>query len=215
MVECKFPEYLLDYLGDNNTFQCEDFMSEIIFVIKAFPISFNKSDLYTKEFIDNKSNFVIKSISDSFFLSNDFRKNYTIYFLSELEGNSYLIVFKGDELRFLGPSYFSAAHLLLRVKNNILYPNSKEGKLTPGISIHKHTIKWISRNYKESKWFKIGTSMELSENIKDVLSPTSNIFLFGFDNTPDIDIEITDVSFGPLEIDEQIIMTNYMIESVI
>ncbi|MCE7741157.1 MAG: hypothetical protein GOP50_01745 [Candidatus Heimdallarchaeota archaeon] len=189
-------------------------MSKIIFVINAPPLSFNKTDLYNPEFVDNRLNPYIKSIADSFFLSNHFRKDNTVYFLTEFEGDSYQIVFKGDELRFLGPSFFSAGHLLLRAKNHIIDPNSKKGKLTPGISVNKRNIKWIFEKYKESKWYQIEDFEDLAKDIKLDLTSDTCIFLFGFENIADFGGKITKLSLGSIDIDEQIIITNYMIESV-
>ncbi len=189
-------------------------MSEIIYIINAPPLSFDKSDLYNPEFVNNSLNPFIKSISDSFFLSNNFRKHYTVYFLTEIEGEKYQIAFKGEELRFLGPSFFSAGHLLLRAKNHIMDPGSKKAKLTPGISVQKRNIKNIFEKHKGGKWFQIEARKDEEKPTKIDLVSDTNIFLFGFENSTEFDVQITKLSWGSIEIDEQIIITNYKIESV-
>jgi len=189
-------------------------MSEIIFIINAPPLSFNKSDLYNPEFVDHRLNPFIKSIADSFFLSNHFRKNYRVYFLTEIEEKSYQIVFKGDELRFLGPSFFSAGHLLLRAKNHILDPNSKKGKLTPGILVQKRDIKLIFEKYEKCKWYQIEAFKGSEKNTKLDLTSETNVFLFGFENITEFNGNITKLSLESIDMDEQIIIINYMIENV-
>ena len=186
--------------------------SEIVFVINAPPLSFNKSSLYDSEFFNHELNPIIKSISDTFFLSNDFRKHYIVYFLTKIEGEPYQIVFKGDKLRFLGPSFFSAGHLLLRAKNHILYPNSKKGKLTPGLFVKKEDLDWIQEKYKESKWFYVQSTNDSERSNKIDLESDSIVFLFGFETNNDFKIQPSTLLLKSIELDEQIILTNYLLE---
>ena len=189
-------------------------MSEIVFVFNAPSLSFNKSDLYKNEFINSNLHPFVKAISDSFFLSNDFRKNHTAYFLTSIEGKPYQIIFKGNELRFLGPSFFSAAHLLLRAKNHILYPDSKKGKLTPGLSVQKQDIEGICEKYPNGKYFLIDSS-EITENYSKLTQKSDTmIFLFGFSDKEILDKEYEKIFLNDLEIDEQVIILNYQLESV-
>ncbi len=192
---------------------CEKFMlSEIVFVINAPPLSLKKPDLYDSEFTDSELSTHIKSISDSFFLSNQFRKHYIVYFLTEISGDSYIIEFKGNELRFLGPSFFSAGHLLLRAKNHIMNPDSKNGKLTPGIRVYKRDIGWIFEKYKESKWFQVINTLESTRSHKIDLN-SKNVFFFGFGDNVEFNKEIFTLSLGFIEMDEQIIILNHILES--
>ena len=189
-------------------------MSEIVFIFNSPSLSFTKSDLYDNEFIKSNLHSFVKAISDSFFLSNNFRKNYTVYFLTNFEGDFYQITFKGDELRFLGPSFFSAAHLLLRAKNHIMYPHSKKGKLTPGLSIQKQNIKGIYDKYPNSKYFLIENS-EITDNCKELTQKSdSMVFLFGFNEGEILEREFEKICLKDLEIDEQVVILNYLLESV-
>ncbi len=189
-------------------------MSKTVFIINAPSFSFDKPDLYSTEFSHNKLNQYIKAIADSFFLSNHFRKNNLVYYCTDFGGESYQITFKGDELRFLGPSFFSAGHLLLRAKNHIINPDSKKGKLTPGISVHRRKMEWVFDKYRNERCFQIIASKTISKNISLNMSSNSNVFFYGFENLSELENKITKRSLGPLDIDEQIIMTNFMIESV-
>ena len=190
-------------------------MSETIFVINAPPLLFTKEDLYNSKFVKNDLNPFIKAIADSFFLSNNFRKNNKVYFNTQLGEETFQVIFNGDKLRYLGPSFFSAGHLLLRAKNNIINPNSKKGKLTLGLSINKGSIDDIFDRYDDAKFYQITTTNTLKKNYSLDLSDQVNLFLYGFTEFTGLNHTIIKFSLGPIEIDEQIIMTNFLIDRVI
>lgn len=189
-------------------------MSEIIYVFNAPSLSLKKVDLYKEDSINCELHPFIKALSDAFFLSNNFRKHLTAFFLTEIEGIPYQIIFKGSELRFLGPSFFSAAHLLLRAKTHILYPASKSGKLTPGISIQRQDIEGIIKNYENNKWYLVENTTKTEDNSKINVQLDSYGFLFGFKNNIQFKDKIEKLTLRTLEIDEQVIIINYLTESV-
>ncbi len=189
-------------------------MSRYYFALNSPAISFSKSDLYSKNEKMIQIGPYIKAISDAFFLSNQFRKNLFLYYYTSFDNKSLVITFDGSSLRYLGPSFFSAGQLLIRVMNHITNPSSKQGKLTPGLEVHKEESSWIFEKHSKDKWIQISYS-----NIQDKLFSKFSmsfpiLFLFGFDkiNTKNIEYNI---SWGPLEIDEQVILTNHHIESMI
>jgi tRNA pseudouridine-54 N-methylase len=187
-------------------------MSKLFFILNAPPLSFTKNNLYEKDSKLNESAPFIKAISDSFFLSNQFRKNLFLYYITSFEGNPYVITFEGNKLRYLGPSFFSAAHLLLRAKNNIINPNSKNGKLTPGLSIIDQSSEWIFDKHKNDKIILVISSSENTETSMNQSIQQSKVFGFGFKKLPlSIDSEI--LLLKELDIDEQVIVLNYLLES--
>ena len=155
----------------------------------------------------------IKAISDAFFLSNNFRKNLCLYFCTSFKNESLIIAFDGSSLRYLGPSFFSAAHLLIRVMNHMTSPTSKQGKLTPGISVHKKRLDWILEKHSKDNWIQVTQLDEQEKHPINFSLSSPVLFLFGFN---DIVLEKIEqkISWGPIEIDEQVILTNHYIESV-
>lgn len=189
-------------------------MSKITYIFNSPPLSLNKEDLYKEGSIDNKILPYIKAISDAFFLSNNFRKHLTVVFLTEIDDAPYQIVFKGSELRFLGPSFFSAAHLLLRAKNHILNPKSKAGKLTPGITVLKQDIQGIIKEHEYSNWYMVESNTTIDRNSVINTKENYKVFLFGFIDNGKFGDSIEKLFLRTLEIDEQVIIINYLIESV-
>ncbi len=189
-------------------------MSSYTFLFNAPAISFSKRDLYSKDFLFKEAGSYIKAISDSFFLSNEFRKENVLYYCTQYNEEQITIVFDGKEIRYLGPSFFSAAHLLLRVKNHIDNPNSKLGKLTPGLSVYRQTSEWALEKFSEKKLVLV------KESSKDILTSKlepyldSNVFLFGFDSIP-VKFHQIEMPLGPIAIDEQVIMINYFLDQVV
>jgi hypothetical protein len=199
---------------DKRALMREVLMSRYYFALNSPPISFTKSDLYSKtEHVIQISPY-IKAISDAFFLSNKFRKNLFLYYCTSFNDKQLIITFDGSSLRYLGPSFFSAAHLLIRVMNHITEPNSKQGKLTPGLSILNEEVSWIFEKHSNDKWVQIDYSDMHENQIKNLSKPFPILFLFGFDKIESENIEYK-MSWGSLEIDEQIILTNHYIESMI
>jgi len=186
-------------------------MSLYNFVFNALALTFDKSDLYSSEFLLEPNGSYIKAISDSFFLSNQFRKNLSLYFCTSYNSKPFIVKFDGNSLRYLGPSFFSAAHLLLRAKNHIINPNSKGGKLTPGLSVFEGTIKWILEEHVEDIKILVTDSIDKNDGISISPNSSSVLFLFGFKEFPEGD-EISQISWGSLRIDEQVILTNHYIE---
>lgn len=180
------------------------------FVFNAPPLSLTKSDLYSTENVLGEEGIFIKSISDAFFLSNAFRKSLSIYYCTSYRAKQYTVIFDGEKLRYLGPSFFSAAHLLLRAVNHIIDPTSKNGKLTPGLSIVEASFEWVIEKHLEDRCIKVIKTNEVSSDHRKKIT-AANVFLFGFDN-----INLPDkygvVSLGPIDLDEQVILTNYDLE---
>ncbi|NPD87127.1 MAG: hypothetical protein HGN29_00280 [Asgard group archaeon] len=188
-------------------------MSQYYFALNSPPISFTKSDLYSKNENMIQISPYIKAISDAFFLSNQFRKNLFLYYCTSFNNKSLIITFDGSSLRFLGPSFFSAAHLLIRVMKHIINPSSKQKKLTPGITIHNEESSWIFEKHSKDEWIQINYSNIQEKQLFKFSMSFPILFLFGFDKIDSENIEHR-ISWGPLEIDEQIILTNHYIESM-
>ena len=188
-------------------------MSSCTFIFNAPTISFSKNDLYSRDFSFEKTCSYIKAISDSFFLSNEFRKENVLYYCTQYEEKPIIIVFDGKTIRFLGPSFFSAAHLLLRAKNHLINPNSKSGKLTPGLSVLMQPSDWVLDRFIEEELILIQKSSKAMEI--ELLEPhmEANIFLFGFEKLPDKYKQV-EIPLGPLAIDEQVIMVNHIRDQV-
>ncbi|MHA2357205.1 MAG: hypothetical protein ACXABK_00365 [Candidatus Heimdallarchaeaceae archaeon] len=186
-------------------------MSLYYFAFNAPSLTFDKSDLYNSEFQADSSYTFVKAIADSFFLSNQFRKNLLLYYCTSYNSKPYVVKFDGNSLRYLGPSFFSAAHLLLRTKDHIINPNTKAGKLTSGLSVFEGTTEWVLEKYAENKKILITNSRKKDENINIASSSTSVLFLFGFNEL--LEEEVTVISWGSLRIDEQVILTNHYLES--
>ncbi|MBY9002068.1 MAG: hypothetical protein KGD64_14205 [Candidatus Heimdallarchaeota archaeon] len=185
-------------------------MHSHFFIFNAPPVSLTKSNLYTSENSLGEEGLFIKSISDAFFLSNEFRKSLFLYYCTSYKTNQYVVIFDGKRLRYLGPSFFSAAHLLLRAINHIIDPTSKSGKLTPGLNIVEASFEWVIEKHLEDMCLKVIRTDEISFNHQKKIT-NANVFLFGFDN-----INLPDryeiVSLGPIDLDEQVILTNYDLE---
>ena len=188
-------------------------MSSCTFIYNAPAISFSKKDLYSTDFAFGKTASYLKAISDSFFLSNEFRKTNVLYYCTQYEEEPIIIVFDGKTIRFLGPSFFSAAHLLLRAKNHIINPNSKSGKLTPGLTVIKQSPEWIFDKFIKEELILIQKSSIAikMDQIKPYLD--SNVFLFGFAKLP-VRYQQIEIPLGPLTIYEQVIMINYFRDQV-
>jgi hypothetical protein len=183
------------------------------FVINAPPLSFSKSDLYLQNSKINLMGPFIKAISDAFFLSNQFRKNNFVYYCTEFKNTQYIVTFNGETLRYLGPSFFSAAHLLLRAKNHIKDSKARSGKLTPGLSVYKENINWIFERHTNDIWINIIKDAFMTEEHPLTSLKSSYVFFYNFeDKIPNH--KAIKLSLGPLDIDEQIILTNYFIESL-
>lgn len=189
-------------------------MSSCTFIFNAPAISFSKKDLYSNDFVFGESASYIKAISDSFFLSNEFRKTNVLYYCTQHKEEPIIIVFDGKTIRYLGPSFFSAAHLLLRAKNHLINPNSKTGKLTPGLTIIKQSPEWVFDRYMEEELALIQKSPKILE--MDQMEPylDSNVFLFGFEKIP-AKYQQIEIPLGPLTIYEQVIMINYFRDQVV
>lgn len=185
-------------------------MAPHFFVFNAPHFTLTKGTLYSTEDSNKVEGNFIKAISDAFFLSNEFRKTLYLYYCTFYKSKSYTVTFNGSNLRYLGPSFFSAAHLLLRAVNHIIDPRSKSGKLTPGLNIIEGSYDWILEKHKKDNCLKIVRTENVSNNHQRQISE-SNVFLFGFDN-----INLPDtygkISLGPMDIDEQVILTNYELE---
>jgi hypothetical protein len=188
-------------------------MSQHYFVLNSPPISFSKSDLYKRSENMSQISPYIKAISDAFFLSNSFRKNLCLYFYTRIKKEPTIISFEGSSLRYLGPSFFSAAHLLIRAINSRTNPNSKKGKLTPGLSVYEEELDWILEKHTEHTWVQVSNTDKQEELPSNVSLASPVLFLFGFDNVKLEKIEHK-ISWPTLEIDEQVILTNHYIESV-
>lgn len=187
-------------------------MLQIFFILNAPPLTFNKKDLYERESKIRESAPFVKAVADSFFLSNQFRKNHFLYYSTKIQGKPFVITFDGDNLRYLGPSLFSAAHLLLRVKNHILYPNSKKGKLTPGISVNEQNSDWIFEQHSEDKFIQVVASEENNLEFRLNNIKQSRVFTYGFEELPS-SINFEKMYVKNLDVDEQVIITNYLLES--
>ena len=189
-------------------------MSSCVYVFNAPPISFSRTNLYSKDFSFETTGSYIKAISDSFFLSNDFRKNNVLYYCTQYNEEPITIIFDGKTIRYLGPSFFSAAHLLLRAKNHIDNPNSKSGKLTPGLTVYKQPSEWVLEKFVEKEMIRIQmSSRAITKNQLESCSD-SNVFLFGFEKLP-LKYHQTEIQMGPLAIDEQVIILNYFMDQVV
>ncbi len=188
-------------------------MSRYYFAINAPPLSFSKSNLYTKNENISQSNPYIKAISDAFFLSNDFRKNLCLYFCTSLKDKNTIIKFDGSTMRYLGPSSFSAAHLLIRAMNHLSNPTSKQGKLTPGLEVQEGSIEWVLEKHSKDKWVQITKSDYQMELDLEISMQSPVLFLFNFENLTS-EKTIQKLSWGVVDIDEQVILTNHYIEGV-
>ena len=184
-------------------------MLKNFFVIQAPPLSFTKRDIYTPFSSFSSMGQFIKAISDTFFLSNKFRFDNFLYFCTEYKQRSYVITFDGEKMRYLGPSLFSAAHLLLRVQAHIDNPNTKKGKLTPGLSVYQESFDLILEKHSKDNWIQF-----IPANVSDITNlelSSKNIFIYGIANL----LKITDIKkvyCGKLDIDEQVILTNYVLD---
>ena len=185
-------------------------MSSHFFVFNAPPFSLTKGILYSTEDSIKAEGMFIKAISDAFFLSNEFRKSLDIYYCTTHKSKPYTVTFNGANLHYLGPSYFSAAHLLLRAINHIINPTAKSGRLTPGLNVFEGSYEWILEKHTKDNCLKLIRTDVVSDNYQRKICE-ANVFLFGFDN---INLPKTygEVSLGPLDIDEQVILTNYNLE---
>ena len=115
-------------------------------------------------------------------------------------------------MRYLGPSFFSAAHLLLRAKNHIINPTSKNGKLTPGLSVIDQNSEWIFDKHNNDKIILVSSSSENTDMSLNHGIQQNKVFAFGFRKLPlSIDSEI--LHLKELDIDEQVIWLNYLLES--
>jgi hypothetical protein len=183
------------------------------FVINAPPLSFSKSELYLQNLKINSMGSFIKAISDAFFLSNQFRKNNFVYYCTEYKKTQYIVTFNGETLKYLGPSFFSSAHLLLRAKNHIKDSKSRSGKLTPGLSVYKKNTNWIFEKHAEDIWINIIRDDSVIEEQPLINSKSSYVFFYNFESKIP-NRKAIKLSLGPLDIDEQVILTNYYIESL-
>ncbi len=185
-------------------------MSPHFFVFNAPPFSLTKETLYSTEDSIKLEGKFIKAISDAFFLSNEFRRSLDIYYCTTHRSKPYVVKFNGANIRYLGPSFFSAAHLLLRAIKHTIDPTSKSGRLTPGLNIFEESYEWILEKHIKDNCLKIIRTEMVSNNHQRKICE-SNVFLFGFDN---INLPKTygEVSLGPIDIDEQVILTNYNLE---
>jgi len=184
-----------------------------VIVVKALPLDFSKNDLYKNQEKFKQLGKYIKSIPDAFFLSNNFRSDRIVHFCTMISNKPYIVTFYGPELKYLGPSFFSAGHLLLRAQSHVKNPSSKEGKLTPGLRVKKGTFKsLLEERYKEGfSWYQI---VQRKEKLfpKKIEKNQSILLLFGFEpNELDSSANITKISFGDIDIDEQIILANFYI----
>ncbi|MHA1707636.1 MAG: hypothetical protein ACTSX6_07040 [Candidatus Heimdallarchaeaceae archaeon] len=182
-------------------------MNSYRIIINAPPIDFSKSDLYSNSKKMRIIGPFIKAVSDAFFLSNNFRKNLIVDFCTQYESCDYVISFNGSKIKYLGPSFFSAAHLLLRAVRHIVNKNSKAGKLTPGITIKQKNLEELYHIYNEKKWVSIKITNNFREDLIKEISKYS-VFLY---NAPkeSLTIQTEEICLGVLSIDEQIILTNY------
>jgi len=187
-------------------------MLQYYFVINAPPLSFLKSDLYTQNLKFSSMGSFIKAISDAFFLSNQFRKKNYLYYCTKYKNTQYIVTFNGETLKYLGPSFFSAAHLLLRAKNHIKDSKSRSGKLTPGLSVYKENTYWIFEKHSKDIWINVIKDDNIIGEHSLVSSRSSYVFFYNFENKI-LNQKAIKLSFGPLDIDEQVILTNYFIES--
>ena len=187
-------------------------MSQLFFILNAPSLSFSKVNLYEKKSILKDSAPFIKSVADSFFLSNQFRKHLFLYYCTSFQEKPYVITFDGSKLRYLGPSFFSAAHLLLRAKNHIINPNSRNGKLTPGISVFEQDSSWVFEQHKDGKIVQVVTSSKERDELSKDEVKQNNVFAYGFEKLP-LSIKTYTMYLKQLEIDEQVIIINYLLES--
>lgn len=184
------------------------------FIISAPPLDFTKKDLYNNPEIFSRQGAYIKAIPDSFFLSNSFRHNLTLFYCTEIHEEEYSIIMEGSKLRYLGPSFFSAAHLLLRAKKHIENPLSKTGKLTPGLTVQRSSFRDIIAEVNDLKtiFIALGQSRNYEEQEAQLRKKNFDTFVFGYvSNTYKAEEQFLTVSFGQLNIDEVIILTNYYI----
>ncbi len=183
-----------------------------IFAFFAPPFTFTKDDLYSSSSSNPICPF-IKAVSDCFFLSNHFRHDYDVYFFTTLNSLSYVIVFRGQKIRYLGPSYFSAAHLLLRAINFLGKPRSRTNKLTPGLSIYPFAIDDFLSKHKDKTITALSTnpSFPLLASFSPDSLLLSDLFLFNFPFSSSL--STFDVFSCPhLCIDEQVIFVNYLLD---
>lgn len=185
-------------------------MAQQFFVIKCNPLNINKKSIFDVSSQLHELGSYIKAISDTFFLSNNFRSDIILYFITKYQETEYRITFNGNDLRYLGPSFFSAAHLLLRALTHTKQPRSKKGRLTPGLSIRKSTIEDIFNTHENIKKFRVVRSKEIRvDNKLDTRS--QNMFIFNYTDGGNNQFS-SDLSLGNVEIDEQIILLNYYLD---
>lgn len=181
------------------------------FIINAPPFSLTKNNLYTSKNSLECEGTYIKAVSDAFFLSNNFRKNLMLYYCTSYNSESYIVGFDGSKLRYLGPSSFSASLLLLRAKNYLIDPKRKSGKLTPGLEVIRDSVSWVLEKFPKEKMLIIKKEKKVSPNYQKKIAD-SNTFLFGFEGI-ELSKEYNSTSLGPIDIDEQVILTNYTLET--
>ncbi len=188
-------------------------MLQYYFVINAPPLSFSKSELYIQNSKINSMGSFIKAISDAFFLSNQFRRKNFVYYCTEYKNTPYIVTFNGETLKYLGPSFFSAAHFLLRVKNHIKDSKSRSGKLTSGLSVYKKNINWILEKHSKDTWIDVVKDNSITETHSLTRSKSPYVFFYNFEGKIPSHKAIK-LPLGSLDIDEQVILTNYFIESL-
>jgi hypothetical protein len=190
-------------------------MTTHFFVIKAPPINFSNNELYNADFSFGEASQAIKAISDTFFLSNEFRQTHTLYFLTEYLSKSYIITFEGTKIRYLGPSSYSSTHLLLRAIRNIIDPFSKKGKLTPGIKVKQASIRWIQAKHEKDYLIRVIKSPKIDRPSFNFSLNFSIVWFFGYTKSKSESMMFTDtISWGLYDIDEQVILTNHFIDGV-
>ncbi|MHA1302264.1 MAG: hypothetical protein ACTSQE_09395 [Candidatus Heimdallarchaeaceae archaeon] len=181
------------------------------FILFAPPISFSTTDIYSPFSPFSKTfGSYIKAISDAFFLSNNFRHHNILHFCTQYKNEPYIITFHGKRIRFLGPSFFSAAHLVQRALNHIDNPHSKKGKLTPGLTVSQTSLEELKEKYNDKKWFHI-TSLEEKKEEPFQLIPNA-VYCFGESNK--VTEAFTKIVFNKLNIDEQVIITNFLLDNL-
>ncbi len=206
MEDFKFQDYQICLVNVNVRVIS---MVKQFFVIKSNPLNINKKSIFDVSSQLHELGSYIKAISDTFFLSNNFRSDIILYFITRYQKTGYMVTFNGNDLRYLGPSFFSAAHLLLRAFTHTKEPRSKRGRLTPGLSIRKSTIKDIFNTHEDVKKFRVVRSKEIRVDNK-LDNRSRNMFIFNY--TGGDNNQFSDLSLGNVEIDEQIILLNYYLD---
>ncbi len=182
------------------------------FIILSSPIThIDKKVIYSPfSLFSQELGQYIKAVPAAFFLSNNFRHDTMLYFLTTYKEEQISIVFEGQRLKFLGPSFFSSANLILRAITSLNHPKSKKGKLTPGLYVKKQDLSELKEQYKDKVWYKIIQKRSNGSITKTDL-PTDAIYCFGdtnnkwLKNVPSIDLPL-------LDIDEQVTIVNYFID---